>query len=41
MEFIVKKDELLNGIRVVEPATAVKGLQPVLANILIETVMNL
>ena len=38
MEFIVKKDELLNGIRVVEPATAVKGLQPVLANILIETV---
>ena len=38
MEFIVKKDDLLNGIRVVESATAFKGLQPVLANILIETV---
>lgn len=38
MEFIIKKDELFNGIRIVERATAMKGLQPVLANILIETV---
>lgn len=38
MEFIIKKEELFNGIRIVERATAMKGLQPVLANILIETV---
>lgn len=38
MEFIVKKDEFLNGVRIVEHATAIKGLQPVLANVLIETV---
>ena len=38
MEFIVQKEDFLNGIRVVEHATAMKGLQPVLANVLIETV---
>jgi len=38
MEFLIKKDELLNGIKIVERATAMKGLQPVLANILIETI---
>lgn len=38
MEFIIKKEELFNGIRIVERATAMKGLQPVLANILIETI---
>ncbi len=38
MEFVIKKDELFNGIRIVERATAMKGLQPVLANILIESV---
>lgn len=38
MEFIVKKEDLFNGIRIVERATAMKGLQPVLANILIESV---
>lgn len=38
MEFIVKKEDILNGIRTVEHATAMKGLQPVLANILIESV---
>lgn len=38
MEFIIKKEDLFNGIRIVERATAVKGIQPVLANILIETV---
>lgn len=38
MEFVVKKEDLFNGIRIVERATALKGLQPVLANILIETI---
>lgn len=37
MEFIIKKEDLFNGIKIVERATAMKGLQPVLANILIET----
>ena len=40
MKFVAGKDDLLNGIRIVERATVVKGLQPVLANILIETVGN-
>jgi len=40
MRFVVGKDDLLNGIRIVERATVVKGLQPVLANVLIETVDN-
>ena len=35
MKFVANKDDLLNGI--VERATVVKGLQPVLANVLIET----
>ena len=38
MKFVVDKEELLNAIRIVERATVVKGLQPVLANILIETI---
>ena len=38
MKFVARKDDLLNGIRIVERATVVKGLQPVLANLLIETV---
>ncbi len=38
MKFVANKDEFLNGIRIVERATVVKGLQPVLANVLIETV---
>lgn len=37
MEIIVKKEDLFEGIKIVERATAMKGLQPVLANILIET----
>ena len=40
MKFVAGKDDLLNGIRIVERATVVKGLQPVLANILIETISN-
>ena len=38
MKFVANKDDLLNGIRIVERATVVKGLQPVLANVLIETI---
>lgn len=38
MKFVAGKEELLNGIRIVERATVVKGLQPVLANILFESV---
>ena len=40
MEIILSKEELLNGIKVVEKITAQKGTQPVLSNILIETVSN-
>lgn len=40
MEIILNKEELLNGIKVVEKITAQKGTQPVLSNILIETVSN-
>lgn len=40
MKFIAGKEDLLNGIRIVERATVIKGLQPVLANVLIETVAN-
>lgn len=40
MKFAAGKEDLLNGIRIVERATVVKGLQPVLANVLIETVSN-
>ena len=38
MKFVVKKDDLYNGIKIVERATSVKALQPVLMNILIETI---
>ena len=38
MKFVVKKDDLYNGIKIVERATSIKALQPVLMNILIETV---
>ena len=40
MKFYVKKDDLYNGIKIVERATSTKALQPVLMNILIETVDN-
>ena len=40
MKFVAAKEDLLNGIRIVERATVIKGLQPVLANVLIETVSN-
>lgn len=38
MKFVANKDDLLNGIRIVERATVLRGLQPVLANVLIETI---
>ena len=38
MKFVANKEDLLNGIRIVERATVVKGLQPVLANVLLETI---
>lgn len=40
MKFVVKKEDLYNGIKIVERATSMKALQPVLLNILIETIDN-
>ena len=38
LSFQVEKEVIYNGLKIVERATAQKGLQPVLANILIEAV---
>jgi len=38
MKFLIEKENMYNGVKIVERATVVKGLQPVLANILIEAV---
>ena len=38
MKFVVKKEDLYNGIKIVERATSMKALQPVLLNIYIETI---
>ncbi len=38
MKFVVKKEDLYNGIKIVDRATSVKALQPVLLNLLVETV---
>jgi DNA polymerase-3 subunit beta len=38
MKFVIKKEDLYNGIKIVESATGSRALQPVLLNILIETV---
>lgn len=40
MKFVIKKEDLYNGIKIVERATSVRALQPVLLNILIETIDN-
>jgi len=40
MKFVIKKEDLYNGIKIVENATSTRALQPVLLNILIETVDN-
>ncbi|MFA6989323.1 MAG: DNA polymerase III subunit beta [Candidatus Gastranaerophilaceae bacterium] len=38
MNFIIQKENLLNNLRIVEHVTTVRGTQPVLSNILIETI---
>lgn len=38
MKFVIKKDDLYNGIKIVERATSLKALQPVLLNVMIETI---
>ena len=40
MKFIVRKEDLYEGIKIVERATSQKAVQPVLYNILIETLEN-
>ena len=40
MKFIVRKEDLFNGIKIVERATSQKAVQPVLYNVLIETLEN-
>ena len=40
MKFVVDKDAFFSGLKIVERATVAKGLQPVLANILIESVSS-
>ena len=40
MKFVIKKEDLYNGINIVEKAASTKALQPVLANIYIETIDN-
>ena len=40
MKFIIRKEDLYNGIKIVERATSQKAVQPVLYNILIETLEN-
>ena len=37
MKFIIRKEDLYNGIKIVEGATSQKAVQPVLYNIFIET----
>ena len=38
MKIVVSQEELQNGLKIVERATMIKGLQPVLANVFIETI---
>ena len=40
MKFVVKKEDLYNGIKIVERATSEKALQPVLLNIYIKNSTN-
>lgn len=40
MQFSIQKDVILNGLKAVEKATSARGVQPVLSNVLIETVDN-
>jgi len=38
MKFLVSKDEIQKGLKIIEHATMQKGLQPVLANVYLETI---
>jgi DNA polymerase III subunit beta len=38
MKFIIQKENILNNLRIIEHVTTVRGTQPVLSNILIETI---
>ena len=40
MKFVIEKENLLNGLRIVEKITLQRGIQPVLANFLLETNKN-
>ncbi len=40
MEIVLNKEDFSNGIKIVEKITAQKAIQPILSNILIETVSN-
>ncbi len=40
MEIILNKEDFQNGIKIVEKVTAQKAVQPILSNILIETISN-
>lgn len=40
MEIVINKEDFQNGIKIVEKVTAQKAIQPILSNILIETVSN-
>ena len=38
MKFVIKREDLFNGIKIVESATSMKAIQPILLNIFIETI---
>ena len=40
MEILLEKDDFLNGIKMVEKITAQKSVQPILSNILIQTLSS-
>ncbi len=40
MEIVLNKEDFSNGIKIVEKITAQKAIQPILSNILIETISN-
>lgn len=40
MKFVIKKEDIYNGINIVERAASSRALQPVLSNIFIETIDN-
>ena len=40
MEIVLNKEDFSNGIKIVEKITSQKAIQPILSNILIETVTS-